>query len=82
MLYLPLLFISLKDVENWKRFKKDHGNDLGDGENVLYSKTLRLSKEKSVLKVYTYKVRDAKGQWIHQSVRGRHLKSWCSEEAR
>lgn len=44
----------IKDVENWKRFKKDHGNYLGDGENVLYSKTLRLSKEESVLKVYPY----------------------------
>lgn len=73
MLYLPLLFIFKKiccsffkkDIENWKRLKKDHGNYLGDGENVLYSKTLRLSKEKSVWKVYIHftkwKMPSAKG---------------------
>lgn len=36
-----------------KGSRKGHGNDLGDGENVLYRKALSLSKEESVLKVYT-----------------------------
>jgi len=83
MLYLPLLCIFLKDAESWKRLKKGPQKLFGRWIKTLILQDLELIKRRICVEgIYIlYKVRDAKCQRRLQSIRGRHLKNWCSEEA-